>query len=75
MAASDPLAATRRLSAPIRAFYASPLRTFSQGPSPAAPYTVDSIKTAVGAILQSVREHSPLVHQVTLSACSPLRGG
>ncbi|KIP06612.1 hypothetical protein PHLGIDRAFT_24498 [Phlebiopsis gigantea 11061_1 CR5-6] len=65
MAAPDPLAAARRLAAPIRAFYASPLRTFSRGPSPAAPYTVDDIKAAVGAVLQAVREHAPLVHQIT----------
>ena len=55
MAAVDPLAAARRLAAPIRAFYASPRRTFSQGPAPIAPYTVDGIKSAVGAILQVVR--------------------
>ncbi|EKM54330.1 uncharacterized protein PHACADRAFT_123292 [Phanerochaete carnosa HHB-10118-sp] len=64
MASQDPYASSKRLSDAIKAFYRSPLRTFSQGLS-TAPYKVEGIKTAVGSILRSVKQFSPLVHQIT----------
>ena len=72
MASTDPYAASKRLSDIIKAFYRSPLRTFSRSPSTAA-YSVEGIKTAVGSILASVKQFSPLVHQVpTLRSDGPL---
>lgn len=63
MASTDPYASARRLSDAIRAFYAAPLRTFSQGPR--APYAAPDVAAAAGAVLRAVKQFSPLVHQIT----------
>lgn len=62
MASQDPYAAAKSLTTLIRGFYRSPYWT--SVPAPHTRYTVESIKNGVGAILQAVRKHSPLVHQV-----------
>ncbi|PSS37857.1 hypothetical protein PHLCEN_2v325 [Hermanssonia centrifuga] len=61
--AIDPRSASQKLSKIIHAFYDSSLRTFSE--PRAAPYSLDGIKSALGTMLASVKEFSPLVHQIT----------
>ena len=72
MASQDPFAASKRLSNIIRAFYRSSARTFSNLTTSTFPYTPENLKTSVGSILNSVRQHGPLVHQVRVPLPSDL---
>ena len=69
MAAQDAYAASKKLSDIIQSFYRSSFRTFSQPLSPTSSYTADGLKSAVGTILDAVKQFSPLVHQVSILPC------
>ncbi|KAI0695537.1 Hydroxyethylthiazole kinase family-domain-containing protein [Cytidiella melzeri] len=58
MASLQPMAAAQALSARISAFYHTQL-------FPQVAYTVEDIITAVGSVLDSVKQFGPLVHQIT----------
>ncbi|KAH9942289.1 Hydroxyethylthiazole kinase [Epithele typhae] len=62
VASNDPRAAANRIASVVQAFKTNPITTFSYAPS---AYQPASIKHAVGELLSVVRQHSPLIHQIT----------
>lgn len=60
VASDDPYTAAKRIATVVRAFKANPISTFS-GPS---TLSAAAIKETVGELLNAVKKHSPLVHQV-----------